>query len=553
MSYCINPKCKYRQNSNSLEFCQTCQTPLILNHRYRVIKPLKQTQTSRATELFEVEDCENNLGEIKILKILKFSNNEDYVRLFQQEARALIWLRHPGIPKVDPDDYFITNLDYYPRQIHCLVMEKIEGQDLEEWLKSDPEITAELILDWFKQLVEILDVIHSKGLAHRDIKPANIILKPNGQLILIDFGIVGIDEWGKTLIGTPGYTAPEQIQGKAVFQSDFFALGKTLIHCLTGEHPTNFSIHPKTKKFLWRNASIPIPDYLAKVIDRLIEDNPKKRPQNTRALLKEITNFKDYPYSYLEFWVKKYSKIGCALLSAGLGLSYTWQRIESTVHIDAHLVNIGLEVYQQQREHKQYNLARIYYYLAVLINPKNPVAFYQLGLMCDDLDDIGCAQKHYQSAIEAAKKTDHEYILASASNNLSRIYLWFESDGNRAIRILDPAFQALPTIQEEYPIEAWKRLESSLYKNQGWSYQINHHLQESEKMLSKAIEKDANNASAHCLLAQTLEKKRVQSPVIQKRIEKSWENCLMIAAPLNPEVNKWKDQAFQRLYLPPLP
>ncbi|HAJ63906.1 MAG TPA: serine/threonine protein kinase, partial [Cyanobacteria bacterium UBA8543] len=111
----------------------------------------------------------------KILKVLKENLNSDdkAVELFEQEAAVLGQLNHPGIPKVD---------GYFPNQtrnglsLHCIVMEKIEGLNLEEWLQQQGNrpISQEQAIAWMKQLAEILVLVHGKNYLHRDIKPSNI-------------------------------------------------------------------------------------------------------------------------------------------------------------------------------------------------------------------------------------------------------------------------------------------------------------------------------------------------------------------------------------------
>ncbi|HBE34777.1 MAG TPA: hypothetical protein DD990_26640, partial [Cyanobacteria bacterium UBA11368] len=268
--YCINPSCSQRQNPDDdldLERCQTCGTRLRIRERYLLTKPLCDLNEDTNAEVFKVSDlaliC--NLGfnsdgaeKQKVLKVLK---NKDFtaVDLFKREAEVLIFLsnNYPeiGIPKIEVDGYFLfedlTGTNQV--QIHCLLMEEIEGINLKNWLEREQRLPEEKALDWLKQLGEILAAIHRKQLLHRDIKPSNIMLKPDERLVLIDFGSVAMHETARTrAIGTQGYTAPEQYEGKAVTQSDFYSLGRTFVHLLTGRHPLNLQ-DKKTGKLRWRD------------------------------------------------------------------------------------------------------------------------------------------------------------------------------------------------------------------------------------------------------------------------------------------------------------
>lgn len=288
MSYCINPNCPNRQNANDLEYCQACGTQLLINNRYRLVKPLRQLSEEYLTEIFEVDDR----GHVKVLKSLK-KNRIKLIELFEQEVNILTHLRHPGIPKAEPNESF-TFLLRNGQELRCLVMERIRGRNLEQWLnENDNEpISEELALEWLKQIANILGYVHQNQFFHRDIKPSNIIQKPNGQLVLIDFGTAReIEETvinGRTItvVYSHGYTAPEQIEGRAVPQSDFFALGRTLVHLLTGKQPTCFSNNFQSGLLIWRDSAPQVSALLADFIDRLMSPSLERRPQNTQEILR---------------------------------------------------------------------------------------------------------------------------------------------------------------------------------------------------------------------------------------------------------------------------
>lgn len=288
MSYCINPNCLNRQNANDLEYCQACGTQLLINNRYRLVKPLRQLSEEYLTEIFEVDDR----GHLKVLKYLK-KNRIKLIELFEQEVNILTHLRHPGIPKAEPNESF-TFLLRNGQELRCLVMERIRGRNLEQWLnENDNEpIPEDLALEWLKQIANILGYVHQNQFFHRDIKPSNIIQKLNGQLVLIDFGTAReIEETvinGRTItvVYSHGYTAPEQIEGRAVPQSDFFALGRTLVHLLTGKPLTSFSKDPQSGQLIWRDSAPQMSALLADFIDRLMSPSLEKRPQNTQEILR---------------------------------------------------------------------------------------------------------------------------------------------------------------------------------------------------------------------------------------------------------------------------
>ena len=303
MSYCINPSCpNFNDPSNVNERnCADCGPERLLQGRYRVIQPLGRGSFGQTFEVDDVRGVTSKVGTRKVLKIL-LTNYPRAVSLFQREARILTLLKHPGIPKVEPDGYFTFWPQDSQQPLHCLVMEKIEGINLKEWLRNqnNQPITPQQAIAWLKQLAEILVQIHLKQYLHRDIKPSNIMLQPNGRLVLIDFGGVReaaktylqkLEGRGGTVIISPGYTPPEQANGRPVLKSDFYALGRTFVHLLTGKHPLDLSKHPETGEvgeLVWTSSAPQVSQVLADLIDHLMAPLSKNRPENAQEILHRL-------------------------------------------------------------------------------------------------------------------------------------------------------------------------------------------------------------------------------------------------------------------------
>ncbi|GAB4291522.1 MAG: hypothetical protein Fur0025_26780 [Oscillatoriaceae cyanobacterium] len=294
MSYCINPKCPKPADPLNAHnrICRHCGSALFIQGRYYVKRLLGEGGFAKT---FEVDDR----GTPKVLKVLQLRQAKA-VSLFQREAHVLQKLRHPGIPRVEVGDYFTFSPRHSTAEVHCLVMQKIEGCNLEEWLdhKQQKPISQRQALDWLRQLTEILREIHSHQYFHRDIKPTNIMLQPGGKLALIDFGSVrqvsgtylakmGVGHKG-TIIASKGYAPPEQENGHPVPQSDFFALGRTFVHLLTARHPLEF-YDAFTDELRWRQAAPHISPELADFIDYLTQRLPGQRPQNTEVIFQRLS------------------------------------------------------------------------------------------------------------------------------------------------------------------------------------------------------------------------------------------------------------------------
>jgi len=302
MSYCINPKCPKPADPINAQnsICCHCGSQLLLQERYRVKQLLSEGNFNKN---YQVDDCATpTLREHATPKILKvlLLNEPQAVALFQQEARVLSQLHHPGIPHVEPDSYFT----FFPKDrhqpLHCLVMEKIEGVNLEQWQrqqKNQPLSQAQT-LNWLKQLVETLHQVHQQLYFHRDIKPSNIILTPNGQLVLINFGaaraasdtylVKASGEPDVRSMISPGYTPIEQAKGKAVPQSDFFALGRTFVYLLTDKSPNDFPEDPRTGELLWQHQVPQVSKSVTDLIDDLMAPFPDNRPHNAQVILQRI-------------------------------------------------------------------------------------------------------------------------------------------------------------------------------------------------------------------------------------------------------------------------
>ncbi|MGB3655786.1 MAG: serine/threonine-protein kinase [Rivularia sp. (in: cyanobacteria)] len=300
MSLCINPHCPKPDNPDKIIFCLGCGSELLLQGRYKVVKYLGGGGFGKAYEIKERNTTP------KVLKILH-NNFPKAIELFQREAEVLSQLNYPGIPQVEDDGYFV----YHPRNsqqaLHCLVMEKIEGMDLYEYIKQREyrPIDERMAMQWLQELTIILQQVHNQNFFHRDIKPSNVMLRAEGGLALIDFGtarVVSDTYWQAQAQGqvtgiiSAGYTPPEQMNGQAMQQSDFFALGRTFVYLLTAKDPNQF-YNPQTDELLWRDAVANISLEFADFLDWMMMRSPSQRPANTEEILQRLSEIK--PISFL--------------------------------------------------------------------------------------------------------------------------------------------------------------------------------------------------------------------------------------------------------------
>ena len=210
----------------------TLENGYLLKERYRILDILGQGGMGAVYRAVD-----ENLDITVAIKENAFYS-EDYARQFQREARILASLRHPNLPRVF--DYFIIE-----GQAQYLVMDYIEGEDLRQWMASEEGVTESEALQIGIAICNALIYLHSRvpAITHRDIKPGNIKITPEGDIVLVDFGLVKImHEKEVTTTAaramTPGYSPPEQYgQAPTDQRSDIFALGATLYAILAGYVP----------------------------------------------------------------------------------------------------------------------------------------------------------------------------------------------------------------------------------------------------------------------------------------------------------------------------
>lgn len=333
MSYCINPKCPQRQQAAALTQCAACGTELVVGDRYRLMHPLRELDDWSATDIFEVVDQDA----FKVMKVLKQPKLRP---LFEREAQTLQRLSHPGIPQVDLDGYFtITTAE--GQSLACLVMEKIEGLTLEQWLAKYGPADQAQVQQWLRQACEILGLVHQTELFHRDIKLSNLMLRPDGQLALIDFGTVRRmtntylakigGQRDVTSIVSPGYTPLEQINGKAVPQSDFYALGRSLVHLLTGQHPVDLETDEEMGTLIWREWAPHTDRWFAELIDDLMAPFPGQRPLNTQEIMRRLETKPVKPSRTPEqLWFQLLIGVNVALLLLHGVLGWRWVQQRET-------------------------------------------------------------------------------------------------------------------------------------------------------------------------------------------------------------------------------
>ena len=199
------------------------------------------------------------------------------------ETGILNNMSHPGLPTIA--DILETSGMLF------VVMDYIEGTPLSSIIANHGAQPESTVIEWFKQLCSTMNYIHSRqpAVIHNDIHPQNIMLRPDGKLIMIDFGssfeLVGSEE--KTLLlGTTFFAAPEKYSGVVDTRTDLYALGMTMYSLLTGHDPSKPPYTLSSLREISPNVSLG----LESIIEKYLERNPDDRYQKIEEILCELDN-----------------------------------------------------------------------------------------------------------------------------------------------------------------------------------------------------------------------------------------------------------------------
>ncbi len=246
---------------------------------------------------------------IKILKN-EFAENEDFLRRFRNESKAIAVLSHPNIVKI----YDVGFSD----KIQYIIMEYIDGITLKEYIEEEQVLTWKDTVHFIIQILRALQHAHDKGVVHRDIKPQNIMMFTDGTIKVMDFGIAKFArEEGKTAtdqaIGSVHYISPEQARGDVTDErSDIYSVGIMMYEMLTGRKP--FDSDNSVAIAVMHMHDIPerpkavnpdIPGGLEEIVLRAMEKLPEDRYQNTSEMIEDIEAFKNNPDISFGYYVEE--------------------------------------------------------------------------------------------------------------------------------------------------------------------------------------------------------------------------------------------------------
>lgn len=251
------------------------------------------------------DNQENRTVAIKILKE-EFISNEEFLRRFKNESKAIAMLSHPNIVKV----YDVSFGDL----IQYIVMERIEGITLKEFIEREGSLRWKDAVHFTIQILKGLQHAHDKGIVHRDVKPQNIMVLPDGTIKVTDFGIARFARSDQRTItdkaiGSVHYISPEQARGeKTDEKADIYSVGVMLYEMLTGKLPFQAESAVSVAIMqLQRDPQLPteingsIPVGLEQITMHAMQKTPERRYQSAAEMLCDLTQFKKDPAATFDY------------------------------------------------------------------------------------------------------------------------------------------------------------------------------------------------------------------------------------------------------------
>ena len=291
----------------------------LLDGKYRILS--KVGQGGMSVVYMAINEKANKTWAVKEVRKDGSLNFEAVRQGLIAETDILKKLNHPHLPSIvdviDQDDSFIIIMDY------------VEGNSLSAALKEYGALPQERVIEWTKQLCDVLSYLHTRKppIIYRDMKPANIMLKPDGNVMLIDFGTAREFKEKNladtTCLGTVGYAAPEQFggMGQTDARTDVYNLGATIYHLVTGRNPSEppYEIRPI------QEANPSLSSGLQEIIAKAVRPNPNDRYQSAEEMMYALEHFEELDVAYRKKEKRKMGLmvglLGGAVLSLGLGLT----------------------------------------------------------------------------------------------------------------------------------------------------------------------------------------------------------------------------------------
>lgn len=286
----------------------------VIDGKYKILNKIGQGGMS--VVYLAMNERANKQWAVKEVRKDGIENFEAVKQGLMAETELLKKLNHPSLPSIvdviEEEGTFLIVMDY------------IEGKSLGSILKEYGAQSQEDVVDWAKQMCDVLSYLHSRQppIIYRDMKPSNIMLKPDGRAMLIDFGTAREfkekSTEDTTCLGTQGYAAPEQYGGcgQTDARTDIYSLGATMYHLITGHNPGK----PPYEMYPIRCRNPALSSGLEEIILRCTQRNPQDRFQSCAELMYALEHYSEMDEGYRRIQNRRWRAfLALGLLTAALG------------------------------------------------------------------------------------------------------------------------------------------------------------------------------------------------------------------------------------------
>lgn len=291
------------------------QIGTVIDGKYEILKQIGKGGMS--TVYLAMDKRLNKQWAVKEISRKGFGkNNEEIVNEVPADAEMMKALDHPAIPTI------VDIIDHRDNEFIYVVMDYVEGESLDKVLAEYGAQPQDMVIDWAKQICDAFSYLHSQKppIIYRDMKPANVMLKPEGNIKIIDFGIAREYKEGNladtTVLGTKGYASPEHYGGRQTDEkSDIYTLGMTMHHLLTG-------VDPRPADYIYapiRQWNPELSGGLERIIDKCVSPDPKDRYQNCNELLYALDHYTEEEDSFKK---KQKRKLASFVVSISLAVIF---------------------------------------------------------------------------------------------------------------------------------------------------------------------------------------------------------------------------------------
>lgn len=351
------------------------------------------------------------------------------------EINMLKELSHPYLPSIvdviEEEGRFLIVMDY------------IEGNTLELAVSTIGAQPQDYVIEWGIQLCDVLEYLHTRKppIIYRDLKPGNIMIRPDGSVCLIDFGIAREYKEAKagdtTYLGTKGYAAPEQFggMGQTDARTDIYNLGATLYHLVTGQNPSL----PPYEFYPIRYWNPQLSAGLEQIIAKCVQNNPNDRYSSCAEVMYDLQHYKELEKSYT-----RHSKASVAVFALAAACTLVFGSLGGIFHhkaVELEAKNYRYYMDEARGESSDYSAFELYA-KAIELDPGNPDAYMELLDNLILIDDVLTPEEDRQlrqllirpsgNATVQAKLAEDEAGYAQVAYRLGIAYFYcYDEDGNK--------------------------------------------------------------------------------------------------------------------------